>query len=327
MNVYITLDYELFLSKDTGTVGNCLIRPTAALLNCLDKFGIKATFFVDAAFLLRLSQIPVLKVDFKTVCEHVSMLSSAGHSIQLHFHPQWLYSDYEEGKWKMDLEHYKMSDMSDEDVERYLPEAHRLLQSLSSRPIIAFRAGGYSIMDFERYKNLFESLGVIKDTSVLRGRKSQTHFQYYDYSHVPSLSSYSFDNNLCCEDSSGFFMEYPITTKRTLSIITTIKTYIAMKQSGGKGKKWGDGKSISKEREKGNWLQLHWRMLFGKTWEIASIDSFGLSLKSVFKYAQQNIKGEDFVIIGHPKNITPYSLSKLEEFISYIGKDSFKTFE
>lgn len=52
MNVFFTIDYELFLGGNTGTVRNCLIRPLNALTELLDKYQIKLTLFVDAAYLL-----------------------------------------------------------------------------------------------------------------------------------------------------------------------------------------------------------------------------------------------------------------------------------
>ena len=46
MNVFFTIDYELFLGGNTGTVRNCLIRPLNALTELLDKYQIKLTLFM-----------------------------------------------------------------------------------------------------------------------------------------------------------------------------------------------------------------------------------------------------------------------------------------
>ena len=327
MNVYITLDYELFLSSKTGTVDNCLIKPTAELLKTLDLAGVKATFFVDAAYLIRLSRVPELKTDYAKVSEHIKRLSMSGHSIQLHFHPQWLYSTYRDGKWQMDMEHYKLSDMSYGDVERNLAEACRLLQSLSGRQVTTFRAGGYSIMDFERYKDLFGKIGIRKDTSVLRGKVCASRFQQYDYHEVPALSSYPFSKDIVKVDPTGSFIEYPIATKKAIALISTIKTYLTLKRARGTAKKWGDGKSVGTENKNSSWIKSHWHLLVGSVFETASIDSLGNSLKDVYKYSCSHYQGNDFVIIGHPKNITPFSLNNLTAFINEVGADSFRVME
>ena len=57
MNIYITLDYELFLNDITGDVDHCLITPTQELLKILDKHNVKATFYVDMAYIYRLNEL------------------------------------------------------------------------------------------------------------------------------------------------------------------------------------------------------------------------------------------------------------------------------
>ena len=47
MNIYITLDYELFLGPKTGSVDKCLIEPTYNLCKVVSKHGSKMVFFID----------------------------------------------------------------------------------------------------------------------------------------------------------------------------------------------------------------------------------------------------------------------------------------
>ena len=56
MNIYITLDYELFFGPDSGTVENCIIEPTEQLLNIVDPLGVKFVCFVDSGYLLALEK-------------------------------------------------------------------------------------------------------------------------------------------------------------------------------------------------------------------------------------------------------------------------------
>ena len=139
MKAYITLDYELFMGSKVGTIENSLIKPMNALTEMLDKYNIKCNVFVDAAYLLRLYQLKGNKAideQFQLVTSHIQGLSSQGHSIQFHFHPQWLYSRYEDG-WIMDIDHYKISDMPLEDIKTLIPQAIELLQSYSKNKLKA----------------------------------------------------------------------------------------------------------------------------------------------------------------------------------------------
>lgn len=332
MNYYITLDYELFLSSQTGTVENCLLKPTAALLELLDKYGIKATFFVDAAYLLRLEQLkganPILAECYGQVCNHIHNLSEGGHFIQLHFHPQWLYSDYKDGVWVMDMVHYKLADMSDDEICCYIPQAVQLLRSLSENPVTAFRAGGYSVMDFSRYASLFKKLGIRFDTSVLRNKYCHSKYQKYDYTNVPFKSKYSFSDSLTTECKDGEFTEYPISTAKLNGFASTMRTYLAIKRtSPSESKKWGDGKSVGMDNiGKANRHLAHIRMLICPNVTSASIDSGAINLYKVVKSSVKHIEGQDVVIIGHPKNLNPLSLKNLEKFINKVGSDNFKVF-
>lgn len=189
MNAILTLDYELFMSNKTGTPQKCLFEPMKALTKLLDKFHIKANIFVDAAYILRLQELQekcqYSANDFDLVCQHIKSLSEQGHDIQLHFHPQWLYSTRgNDGKWSMDFSHYKLSDCDNDFINSSLYKGGVLLQSLSNNQIKAFRAGGYSIMDFPRYSKTLKKLGITIDSSVLTGAVSKTRFQEYDYKNI-----------------------------------------------------------------------------------------------------------------------------------------------
>lgn len=72
----------------------------------------------------------------------------------MHFHPQWLYSEYNDGMWKMDFDHYKLSDMSTDFLTLTFSNAKLLLESIIEK-VIAFRAGGYSLSAFWNYKNVY----------------------------------------------------------------------------------------------------------------------------------------------------------------------------
>ena len=98
MNITLTLDYELYFGKETGTVYKSIIKPTEKLLSVLDRYNIKAVFFVDVGFIKRLdffsTDHPELRKDYELITSQLNQLSRQGHDLQLHIHPHWENSFY-----------------------------------------------------------------------------------------------------------------------------------------------------------------------------------------------------------------------------------------
>ena len=59
----LTFDYELFLGGKSGTVNNCLIKPTDLILKLLKKNNLSSIFFVDTIYLYRLKEIAQLNIN------------------------------------------------------------------------------------------------------------------------------------------------------------------------------------------------------------------------------------------------------------------------
>ena len=72
-SVIITFDYEVFLGRETGTIRNCVLNPTNAVLKILKENNATAIFFVDATWLL------FLKEEFSSDFHLVAVLSSYRH--------------------------------------------------------------------------------------------------------------------------------------------------------------------------------------------------------------------------------------------------------
>lgn len=321
MKSYITLDYELFMGKNVGTIKHCLINPMAALINMLDKYDIKCNVFVDAAFLLRLHQLinrdNYIKEQYQLLTNHIQCLSKQGHSIQFHFHPQWLYSMYEDG-WKMDFNHYKISDMPRIDVELLIPQSIELLQSFSLNKIKAFRAGGYSFPNEKYFFDILRKYDIRIETSVLKGAKVKSKYQTYNYSSTPSYSPYHFSENLCLDDMNGYFSEYPITTIKMMGYkYWLLKRKLAKRYNRLSGNsKYGDGVGIGLPG--GKWTQSKNKITRLITPSIipATLDGvLSLYLEDVYSNHIQNSNHKAFVIIGHPKNLSESSIGIFENFI------------
>lgn len=331
MKGYITLDYELGMGKITGTPEKCLIEPMYHLTELTDKFGIKLNVFVDAAYLLRLralkDEFSQLQKDYEIVISNVTKLDSEGHSIQLHLHPQWLYSNFDGEKWNLDFEHYKLSDMPLEEQKNIITKGTQLLNSLITRKVSTFRAGGYSIENYSELREVFALNGIKMDSSVLRGEYTNSKFQTYDYRTIPNKTSYYFFNNPKVE-AKGDSIEFPISTVVVPSLVYLINKKTKHKEYSDiieTKRKWGDGIGIGYAGNKVQVLLNKIKMLLGYKTIRASID-IGVDLERVYAYSKKHYEGDDFVIIGHPKSISPFTVKVLERFIVNHPEIEFKTF-
>ena len=112
--------------------------------------------------------------------------------------------------------------------------------------------------------------------------------------------------------------EYPISTKVVSSIFylinkhTAIKKYNHIKAS---KQKWGDGVGIGYPGSKFHILLTRLKMLFGKK-AISSYIEGSWEIEKVYDYSKKKYIGDDFVIIGHPKLLSPFSIAVFEQFIN-----------
>lgn len=332
MNGYITLDYELGMGVYSGTPRNCLIEPMRHLIAMTDKYGAKMNVFVDAAYLLQLrkkkEQYPQLQKDWETVTDHITQLDAEGHSIQLHLHPQWCYSEYDGEKWILDKDHYKLSDMPLADQKKLISEGVVLLNSLITKNVTAYRAGGYSIENFPDLYEAFLDAGIKVDSSVYRGNQAKGKYNEYDYRNVPKKTSWRFLKNHKGDNNNGEMTEYPIST-----IVVQAVEYLLNKRAKHpefddiheSKSVWGDGKTLGAPGSKLHKVIRKIEMLLGKKAIRASIEQ-SENLEKVYAYSCKHYKGNEFVIIGHPKAISPYNIAVLERFIQNHPEIEFKLF-
>ena len=321
MNILITLDYELYLGSKTGTPENCLVRPMAKLTEVLDVHNAKFVIFVDAAYLLRLNQLKdryaQINNDYVTVSEHIKMLEHNGNDIQLHFHPQWLYSDWSEVEqcWKMDYQHYKLSDMEPSFAHSSFREAKLLLDSLLEHPTRVFRAGGYCLDDFKDFQSLFNENGIIADSSVSRGNYRHSGSHRFDYRKVPKKTIYKFSKSIKEEDCTGRFTELSISNLRMPYLISLFSVRMLKKKYKASSYHYGDGISIGNSVFKNNEAKKTVvKRLFSTINYTASLDKDSSTLL-MKQYTHCKRSNTDLIIVGHPKEATESSVACLESWL------------
>lgn len=314
MRTLLTLDYEVFFGRQTGSVARCVLEPTAALIDVAARHGAKLVFFVDAGFLLRLRAemkgSARLAADHDALCRQVEALSRAGHEIQLHIHPHWEDSRWTGEGWDIDVRRYALQSFSPAEVHDIVGRYTAVLRELAGPDAaFAFRAGGWVIQPFQGIRSALLAHGVTIDSTVFAGGLSESPVQPYDFRGAPAKSRWRFDADPLVEAPHGPFLEVPIAS-RTLPPSFFWRLAAARKLGGARHRAFGDGAPLAME---GGDLR---RRLTRATNSVVSLDGYKASFLAQSAREWQALGHEDFVAIGHPKALTPYSLERLDQFLS-----------
>jgi len=317
MNIFLTLDYELFFGK-SGSVDNCIIKPTQDILKIVEPQQIKISFFVDSGFLLALERqkenFTSLVIDYTKVVNQLKYLAVNGHGIELHVHPHWEDSFFDGEKWVFNLERYKLSDFDDNEVLDIVTRYTEVIKRITGKTPKAYRAGGWSAQPFGPIQKGLNNNNIFVDSSVFAKGFHKSDNQIYDFKNVPQFNTeYNFSQDLTIEDRNGNFTEIPISSFKVRPwffwSFAIIKIFKAIRH-----KPYGDGSAI--QMPKTEML----RLLFSSSYSVVSIDGFKASIiDKAFKLYKRNTNNRgNFVLIGHPKAFTPYSLLKVKKFIERI---------
>ena len=313
MKIYLSLDYELYFGPQHGTVERCMLLPTRKLMEICARQDVKMTFFVDIGYLVRAEQFrkdhPSLETDYQAVCDQVRELVNAGHDCQLHIHPHWEDCVYQGDKWIMNVSRYKLADFETEEAERIVREYKQALEALTQQPVTAYRAGGWCLQPFEPLAKVFQEVGLKVDSTVFKGGYNVQSPYYYDFRNCPDQTRYYFEDDLCEPKEGGSFLELPISGQR-LSPLFFWELFGWGRLNPKQHKPIGDGFPVPGGGSKK-------RLLTSWTSHPVCMDGyFATALNRALRSVERQNQGDDFVVIGHPKACTWYSLKKLEQFIA-----------
>ncbi len=325
MNIFLTMDYEVFFGERSGSVEKCMIEPTQKLIDLARKNDFRLTFFWDVGHYIALEKFektyPHLIKDKELIHNQVKHLVSEGHRVELHIHPHWEKADYTGNEWIMNLEkHYKLSDFPDEERYSIFSRYKAKLEEVAGEKTYVFRAGGWCIQPFSNFKNLFKSFDIRIDSSVMPGISWQSEQYNLDFTSVETQEPYTFSDDVCKKDDLGAYIECPIAT-RYYSPLFFWKLYVLGRLFPKQHKMWGDGNYVKQPGGKNE-------LLFqGKNHHVSSDGFFASELENSFQSAAKK-KQENIVIIGHPKSLTRYALQKIDSFTTRNKENKrFKTLD
>lgn len=321
MRILITLDYELFFGPNSGSVQKCIIEPTEELLKLVDPLGIKLSFFVDVGYLLALErqmqEFPKLKQDYDALTQQIRHLAQNGHGVELHIHPHWEDSHYNGGHWQFDYRRYKLNAFSEEEIQHIVARYTEALRRISGKKPVAYRAGGWSAQPFKSIGKALRSQDIFIDSTVFPGGYYQSQEQSYNFRGVKQYNTkYQFNDVLTEVTPGGSMLEVPISSV-PVSGFFFWKFALRKIFKSPQHKAYGDGSAVKKSK-----AQML-RMMLLPSYSVVSIDGFKASYlqKAFSRYKEKAGDDACFVIIGHPKAFTPYSIKKTAAFISKNAAD------
>lgn len=324
-NLLLTFDYELYLGSLSGTVENCLLKPTREIIRILDEQNVKnAIFFVDTTYLIRLAAQPQCSGDLEKITEQLTELIRKGHYVFPHLHPHWEDAVFDEQRhqWLLsDLSKYRFHNINRERQEFYFEQSIAFIRDLQQRAgrsyaIDAYRAGGWCLQPFDAFAPFFKKYGIRYDFSVLKGFRKVTRDVFYDYTKVPLKPSYHFKESIDAEDKNGEFTELSISSLdfsgQNLFLNKLFNKYLWVT----KKRSMGDGISITQTEEAFiREVETQERKSDMQNIEMASIEL--LTLYKMRLYKQQLEENDYLHIISHPKMLSLHNISMFRQFLSH----------
>lgn len=324
MNIYITLDYEIYFGAKHGTVEKCILYPTSELIRIAEQQNVRFVFFVDCGFILKLDEyrkkFPQLEKDYQAITEQVNYLSKTGHDVQLHIHPHWEDSYYNGSQWIIDVKRYKLTSFNEAEISDIVFRYKKVLTDITGKPVFAYRAGGWCLQPFTKLVKAFKENGIRLDSSVFRNGYYESNEYAYDFREAPDKEVYEFENDVVKEISNGYFTEVPISPIKN-SPLFFWKLFLLGRKNPYLHKPLGDGQAMPAPGYRK-------KLLTRFTNNPVSVDGYNAHLlqKALRRLQQQGKK--QMVVIGHPKALSRYSIEALELFvIKNKEMHRFTTFE
>jgi hypothetical protein len=316
----LTLDYELF-GDGSGDVFKHIIYPTNTLIEVAEQFGAKITVFFEVVEYWRLKQewengnhmgynnnpAEAMKVQL------IDMIRR-GHDVQLHLHPQWVDAKWEDGRWVVDIDNWRLSDFNSPSMtlKQLVSSGKQTLEEIiqpyyPSYECYAIRAGGYNAQPSDTIVEVMSECGLKIDSSIVPGAIEQGSLSQYDYGNVPSDVGVWYVKDILEKpsDVSSFgvkefpIVAFPIMRLLKFMSLTRIKSILANRRSA----QASFSAKTAKSGEDGG-LMNKLSFFFKKECQTWDYCLFPCWLHRYFLHKISKQKNRDtFVVIGHPKSL------------------------
>lgn len=311
-----TLDYELY-GNGSGNVFTHIVEPTNKILEIADKYNAKITFFFEVVEYWKLkaewekgnymgyTENPILAME-----EQLRYAHSKGHDIQLHIHPQWVDAKWDNGKWTVNNQHWRLGGyegVGENSLHTIIKRGKETIETIigNGYKCSAIRAGGYNAQPSDKIMDAMKDCGLKADSSIVPGAIESGSLSKYDYSMCRNNIGYWYCKNALEKESADTtgIIELPIVAFP----IVRIQKYLSkdriksLLQNRNSAKEAFDAKT----GDKSNGIISKFKFFFEKeyqTWDFC-LFSKGMHRKFLKQISKQTER-EVFVLVGHPKSYT-----------------------
>ena len=318
--IYLNLafDHELSLGGGVRSYEENLLAPTRALLDLAATLEVPITLFTDVLCGIRFRECEPAGFgrDFE---QQLQAAAGTGQDVQLHLHPHWLDSRFENGRF-VPCERYSLHDFRHSDEwggidgivgmgVDYLEEVVRPVNS--AYEVLAFRAGGLVIEpSTHEIAESLASRGVRYDSSVAPGYRFETQISKVDFSRVPSSPNWPLE--------SSAITEIPIATapRNTLNNLPALARRILRRSEApcAGGFPLYDASSGLLDKAARLFPRSAWFLSFDLYW---ASGPYLVSLLDRYLAGRDCGEGEDIFVstLSHPKSMGAGGLRVMEEFV------------
>lgn len=339
-SLIFTLDYELF-GNGSGDVFKHIIEPTDKMLAIVNQYGVKFTFFFEVIEYWKLKEewekgnkMGYDKDPIEAMESQIREAHRQGHDIQLHLHPQWVDARWENEKWIVNFDKWRLGGYDgtgENSIENLFKRGKQTLEELL-KPVnpmyecIAMRAGGYNIQPSGEIVKAMKATGIMIDSSIYPGGKETGILSNYDYSNIDPVRGFWHVGNRLEVTGNSSIMEIPIVAfpmirLRKFMTRERVKGLLRNSQS---AKDSLEAKTSTAEKKSGKWEKV--KYFFETEWQTWDYCLFSPSLHKGFLRKIANQDRDVFVLVGHPKSYqSSRGLEKLLEWSKCKNKYSYLT--
>lgn len=313
--ILLTFDYELFLGAKSGNVDKCLIAPTNMLLDVLKRNKIKAIFFIDTTYMMRMYGLkdsqPQVRADIELIKKQLRNIAEQGHKLYHHIHPHWIDAEYipNENQWCLSNDsRYCVESLTSEQKKQLFDFSVSFLSEIvgMQNSVTGYRAGGLHIEPFDSVKEEFARCGICADYSGVAKIED-------------CIESYRFEKSTLEPNENGTYTEYPISKIRIHGLWKLANgVYYRLSKKCKKYQTIGNGipSAPRKKEENNNQSKLEFSLPI----------SVELLTPVLLPYYKKLIRRYSYIhFLSHPKLQSLATIELLDKFLKWCGKNGVES--
>jgi hypothetical protein len=224
--ICLTVDHEIF-GNGTGDVRQHMTEPTERMAAACEKHRMPLTVFFEVeeylAFVREREQlVAALGYDpAEEVRAQAVDLARRGHDLQLHVHPEWVGSSFENGSWVLDPTKRTVHSLfgTQEEATEYIRSRKATIDELwaeagCQRRVTAFRAGAFCAQPGEHLLPALAANGIFIDSSAVKGMTRKDKHVDLDFTAAPAKRRHwQVSTDVARDEENGPVLEIPIHSK------------------------------------------------------------------------------------------------------------------